>query len=270
MKKITNLPELIHDAIRSMQKEFSVKRSTLHVSVIELFHDNIIIDREPVLEAVKLALENAIKYVGYFREVKLVIEENIIYDNLSEFSFYISGIDRTNVQKIGIQAAKAGGEIVITNIFGDRLPCIQISIEAETKEDIKSESMECLCGKNVLIVDDDYLLAEWTRKLLLKEGMKCRSSFTSGKEAVQYVQQKATEGMEFGLVILGWQMPKMDGIETAMQLRRIIGNDIPIIMQTAYDATDVLTHENASFIDGIVMEPIFRTDLINILMDLDI
>ena len=45
----------------------------------------------------------------------------------------------------------------------------------------------------------------------------------------------------FKVYIIDWLMPDMNGIEAVRRIRRVIGNEAPIIILTAYDWADIET-----------------------------
>jgi signal transduction histidine kinase/CheY-like chemotaxis protein len=68
----------------------------------------------------------------------------------------------------------------------------------------------------VLLVDDEVPFVEALRKRLAKRGMEILTAF-SGEEAVRELQRKR----DVDIVLLGVNMPGMDGIETLRQIKAI-------------------------------------------------
>ncbi len=79
----------------------------------------------------------------------------------------------------------------------------------------------------ILIVDDDAELRENLSEVLKEAGYHTEGA-SSGKEAVE----KCGSG-EFDVVLLDFMMPKMSGIETLIELRRV-SSRTKIIMVTAF------------------------------------
>jgi CheY-like chemotaxis protein len=64
--------------------------------------------------------------------------------------------------------------------------------------------------------------------------------------------------------MLDWLMPEKDGLETAKEIRRIVGEDMPIIVLSAYDWGDIEEAEAAG-ISAFIEKPLFRTRLTHVL-----
>ena len=93
-------------------------------------------------------------------------------------------------------------------------------------------------GIHSLVVDDDREICENAAQLL--ESMGLRASFvTDGETAVKYAAEAKDTSDPVELALIDWKMPGMDGVETARRIRKETGPDIPVIILTAYDWTDI-------------------------------
>lgn len=91
--------------------------------------------------------------------------------------------------------------------------------------------------KTILIVDDEEMIVDITKRKLVSEGFLAIGVF-DGEEALNVLRQGPVD-----LIILDVEMPKMNGYVFLGERKKIPGADkIPVIMLTAYDS----------------MEPIFR------------
>lgn len=52
---------------------------------------------------------------------------------------------------------------------------------------------------------------------------------------MEWVKEIHLAGRDIDLCLIGWKMPDMDGIEVTRRIRREVGNDVPIVMISAYD-----------------------------------
>jgi len=113
-----------------------------------------------------------------------------------------------------------------------------------------------LQGKRVLIVDDNAN----ARKVLSE--MLSHLSFQvdlaeSGAAAVIMMELAEESGISYDIVFLDWQMPGMNGIETAMLLRQRQTHRVPFVMMvTAYGREDVLKAAEAAGIDEVLIKPV--------------
>ena len=110
----------------------------------------------------------------------------------------------------------------------------------------------------VLIADDDEVLLETAKDTLSSIGVKADIA-RSGAEAIQMISDSA----DYQVVILDWKMPDMDGIEVARRLRKEAHNDIPIILISAYDYSDIESAAKEAGISGYICKPLFCSTLYN-------
>lgn len=110
----------------------------------------------------------------------------------------------------------------------------------------------------VLIADDDEVLLETAKDTLSSIGVKADIA-RSGAEAIQMISDSA----DYQVVILDWKMPDMDGIEVTRRLRKEVHNDIPVILISAYDYSDIESAAKEAGISGYICKPLFCSTLYN-------
>ena len=69
----------------------------------------------------------------------------------------------------------------------------------------------------------------------------------------------------FSTYIIDWLMPDMNGIETVRRIRKVIGDDKPIIILTAYDWSDVEEEAREAGVTAFCEKPLFMSELRDIL-----
>ena len=62
-------------------------------------------------------------------------------------------------------------------------------------------------------------------------------------------------------MIVDWKMPDLDGIETTRRIRREVGEDIPILLISAYDFSDIEDEAREAGANGFISKPLFRSRL---------
>jgi CheY-like chemotaxis protein len=67
----------------------------------------------------------------------------------------------------------------------------------------------------------------------------------------------------YNLIIVDWQMPEMDGVETAKNIRSLIGADTAVIILTAYNWDDIYEEAMDAGVDSFIAKPLFTENLIN-------
>lgn len=69
------------------------------------------------------------------------------------------------------------------------------------------------------------------------------------------------EHQDYHVILLDWKLPDMDGIETARKLRAQLGEDVPILLMSAYDWSEIEEEAREAGISGFLMKPLFRSTL---------
>ena len=108
----------------------------------------------------------------------------------------------------------------------------------------------------VLIVDDDPVACEHARLVLERVGIAAEIA-DSGAAAVETVRLRHARHEPYNLILVDWQMPEMDGVETTRRIRSIIGNESAIIILTAYKWDDILDEAIQAGVDSFIAKPLF-------------
>lgn len=119
----------------------------------------------------------------------------------------------------------------------------------------------------VLVADDDEVACICTCEMLRDIGMKGEWVLT-GKEAVERTVKHHEMNDDFFAVILDWKMPEMNGVETTRRIRRIVGSDMPIIIISAYDWSDIEQEARAAGANGFISKPLFKSRMIHLFNEL--
>ena len=87
-------------------------------------------------------------------------------------------------------------------------------------------------GKNILVIDDEELVAESLRRLLTKEGHNVAIA-RNNQEAMEEVKDK-----KFNLIVSDIRIPEIDGVEIIKNIRQYLKQNgkktIPEILITGY------------------------------------
>ncbi|MBQ1491825.1 MAG: response regulator [Blautia sp.] len=113
---------------------------------------------------------------------------------------------------------------------------------------------------SVLLVDDDPMLLESAKEVLVDIGTRPEIA-SSGQQALKKLLERSTTEDPFEVVILDWKMPDMDGVEVAREIRRQVGEEIPILVISAYDWSDIEEDAKAAGVNSFVSKPLFRSTL---------
>lgn len=131
-------------------------------------------------------------------------------------------------------------------------------------QSIKYEPITELRGARALVVDDDIDTCRSVCKMLRSIDMQPDWTVT-GKEAVLRAQDATELRDEYKVYIVDYLMPDMNGIETIRRIRRVIKEEVPIIVLTAYDWTDFEQEAREAGATAFVAKPIFMSELRHVL-----
>ncbi len=122
--------------------------------------------------------------------------------------------------------------------------------------------------------ESDMLLPPWKMLVVDNNLDLCKSAVSSlkeigidaewalnGKDAVEMVEKRHVNHRDYDIILLDWKMPGMDGLETTRQIRKRVGEDIPILIISAYDWSDIEEDARAAGIHGFISKPLFKSNL---------
>ena len=113
----------------------------------------------------------------------------------------------------------------------------------------------------MLIVDDDQQLCETTITSLKEIGIDGEWTL-DGESAVEKTVQAHKDRKQYDIILVDWKLPGIDGIETAKQIRKRLGNEeIPILLISAYDWSEIEDEAHAAGICGFISKPLFKSTL---------
>ena len=115
-------------------------------------------------------------------------------------------------------------------------------------------------GVDALIVDDDPILLETAVDALESLGIQADRAET-GKAALEMVRRRHEAGNDYNLIILDWKMPDMNGVETIRRIRDEVDSDIPVLLTSAYDWSDIEDAAKEAGANGFIGKPLFRSSL---------
>ncbi|WP_321495227.1 transporter substrate-binding domain-containing protein [uncultured Desulfobacter sp.] len=141
-----------------------------------------------------------------------------------------------------------------------------------TRDPAKKEAHQTFDGKKVLVVDDSTTWHETLKNTLGLFGLQADSAY-SGLEAVTMLQTCVTP---YDLILMDWQMPKIDGIQTARKIKEMCKacrqdkdctKEQPptVIMLSSFRQDTVVQEAKAEGINFFLQKPINPSDLYDVL-----
>lgn len=236
-------------------------------------------------------ISNAIKFTSSGGKVQMIIHQGRIKDGKARMIFTINdtgigikeeflphlfepfeqGNDNTarySGTGLGLAICKnlitmMGGHISVNSIEGVGSEfTIELDLELceETKRISRSKAKINFAKLSALIVDDEITVCEHTKNILSDMGMKAEW-VDSGEGAVEIVRRKWEKNTYFDVIFIDWKMPGMDGIETAREIRKIVGPEVTIIIMTAYDWVSIEQDAKKAGVNMLISKPLFKKSL---------
>jgi two-component system sensor histidine kinase/response regulator len=124
----------------------------------------------------------------------------------------------------------------------------------------------CLSDLKVLVVDDNAL----SRQVLLAQlaGFQVKAEAVDSGQAALDTLESAGRSAPFDLVLMDWQMPDMDGIETVRRMRSDLKLDrLPVtIMVTAFGREEVMNQAAKVGVNSLLIKPVNASLLLDTIM----
>ena len=131
---------------------------------------------------------------------------------------------------------------------------LDIPIAERQPEEMRFENVDAL------IADDDPILLDTAADALESLGITAERA-GNGPEALEKIRRRHESGKNYDVVILDWKMPDMSGIEITRRIRAEIDAEIPILLTSAYDWSEIEDEAKAAGANGFIGKPLFRSRL---------
>ena len=116
-----------------------------------------------------------------------------------------------------------------------------------------------------LVVDDQEAEGTYVKRMLKRCGVKS-DTVTSGMEAIHKLKTRMGSDYAYDMCILDWNMPEMNGIQVAKKIRELYGTELPVIIATAYDVTELEDEAKSVGVNKVVTKPLFQSTLFDLLV----
>ena len=295
-EKAVHLPDLVHDVRSIIQPNVAAKRLSLFIDTMDIEDEDIITDPLRLNQILLNILSNAIKFTptGGMISIRIAqkngapkgcvcyefrikdngigmseeFQKHIFEEFSREESSTVSGIQGTG---LGMSITKnivdlMGGTIALTSEPGKGSEFIVTLCFARSGQKAEPKQLPQLEGLRALVADDDTDTCLNVSTMLSKIGMRPEWTI-SGKEAVIRTKYAVEQGDEFSVYIIDWLIPDMNGIEIVRQIRKVIGNQCPIIILTAYDWADIEDEARAAGVTAFCEKPLFLSELRRVLAE---
>ena len=150
-----------------------------------------------------------------------------------------------------------GGTITVESQLG-KGSLFTVELELATVE-TEEEDEDFWLHHNItraLVVDDEEEICIDIKELMDGTGVEI-SYALDGYKAVEMVNEACDKKQDYHIVLLDWKMPGLNGIETAKLIRQKVGKDVPILVLTSYDFSEIEEEAKAAGIDFFLAKPFF-------------
>lgn len=286
---LSKLVETIYDMSKSLT---SRKNQEFKIFIEGVQHEKIITDGDRLKQIFMNLISNAVKYTPEGGHIILQIKE---YDSLIqgkgffEFSFSDDGIgiDESFIPNLFKPFARAedsriskiqgtglglaitdnivkmmNGTIEVYTQVGEGSQFI-VSLPLEYVDE-KEQTDEELVGQSVLVVDDDQIVCENAALLLNELGMKSEWVL-NGYDAIDRIKEAHYKKDDYFAIILDWKMPDLNGLETIRIIKNQLWKEIPVIVISAYDLSDIEEDFIEAGADAFITKPLFKSKMLHVL-----
>lgn len=268
--------------------QIEAKNLDLSVNILKMEHENVAGDEQHLQQIFMNIMGNAIKFTPEGGKITVNIKEmpsDIPGTGCYEFTFEDTGIgmeqdyietifdpfsrasnsSSSKIEGTGLGltiavniARMMNGDIKVESVLGKGSKftvTVQLKINALTPTDIDN-----FAALSVLVVDDEEFACESACETLRSLNIDAEYVL-DGDRAVKRITEAKDTVKDFSVVILDWKMPKKDGIETAKDIRRTVGDDIPIIILSAYDWSHIGKDAMDAGVNAFIEKPLFKSRL---------
>ncbi len=286
--ELVSLREVMDSIVSIVQPQIKTKRQQFNVSIYNIVSENVHCDSVRLNQVMLNLLSNAVKYTPEGGTIDLVLheEESPKGEDYVRIRIHVkdTGIgmseefqahvfdsftreDNKRVHRIegtglGMTITKyivdaMDGEITVSSKQGVGTE-FQVVLDLEKAEEREEDMI--LPDWLMLVVDDDRQLCESTVESLRSIGIRAEWVL-DGESAVKRVTQHHKAHTDYHVILLDWKLPDMDGIQTARELRAQLGDEVPILLISAYDWSEIEEEARAAGISGFLPKPLFRSTL---------
>ena len=283
-----SLKEVVEGIVNIMQPQVKTKKQTFDIHVENILTENVWCDGVRLNQVLLNLLSNATKYTPEGGSIHLsLFEENSpkgeryvrIYIKVKDNGIgmspdFLKRIYESYSRADGARIHKtegAGLGMAITKYIVDAMEgTIDIQSEPDKGTEFlltfdfeKAAAMNMdmvLPSWNMLVVDDDELLCRTAMDALKSIGIKAEWTL-SGEKAIELVNEHHKRREDYQIILLDWKLPGMNGIQAAKEIRHNLGDEVPILLISAYDWSEFEAEAREAGISGFISKPLFKSTL---------
>ena len=283
-----SLREVMENIVNIVQPQVKAKKQHFNISIHEIIVEEVRCDNVRLNQILINLLGNAVKFTPDNGSIQVSLYQEALPDDDSlirtHFIVKDTGIgmskeyqekifesfsreDNTRVHKtegsgLGMAITKyivdaMGGTIAVQSEpgAGSEFHVILDFPKAEVEEiDM------ILPNWNMLVVDDDEDLCISAVHSLKSIGINPEWCLNA-ERAIEMIEEHHQRNDDYQVILLDWKLPGMNGIEAAREIRSKYKKDIPILLITAYDWSEIEEEARQAGVSGFISKPLFKSTL---------
>lgn len=288
-----SLAQIVRDLQTISQSDVRTKNLGLVVEAVNVNNESILSDKLRLNQVLLNVLSNAIKYTPnkgrvifslkqtsraseghanyefHIRDTGIGMSKDFlkrVFDPFErEQTSTVSGIEGTG---LGLSITKKiidmmGGAIEVKSEINEGSEFI-LSFRFKVDNENELESLAAgLEGKRVLLINENGLVCTSLSDMLARLGLESQC-VTWGKEAEKLAAEALDSGRPYDFILMSWHILDMDGQELVNSLRKIISENVPIIILEPSDEPG-MKEEAKPGVNGVYPRPLFISELAAIL-----
>ncbi len=284
---ILSLRETMESIVNIVQPQIKERKQHFDIFIQDILTEEVCCDGVRLNQVLINLLSNAIKFTPANGKINVFLtqEESPMGENYVRCHFRVkdNGIGMSEefqkkifdtfsredmkVQKIEGTGLGMAISKFIVNMMGG-------TIEVQSKQGVGSEFHITVDLEKATIEETDMVLPPWRLLVVDNNEDLCRSAASalkevgvsadwvlSVREALEKIEKNHKNHMDYEIILLDWKMPDMNGLETTKEIRRIAGEDLPILIISAYDWSDIEEEACAAGAHGFISKPLFKSNL---------
>lgn len=286
--ELVSLRDIMDSIVNIVQPQIKAKNQKFDIFIYNITSENVLCDSVRLNQVLLNLLSNAIKFTpeGGAIEVSLHEKPSPKGDDYVQILIKVkdTGIgmseefrehifdsftreDNKRVQKtegtgLGMAITKyivdaMGGEIQVNSTVGVGTE-FNVTLDFKRTDDVEEDMI--LPNFTMLVVDDDQQLCESMTASLKSIGVNADWTL-DGESAIKTVRQHHDKHNDYHIILLDLKLPGINGIETARELRKQLGDDVPILLISAYDFSEYEDEAREAGVNGFLPKPLFKSTL---------